>query len=473
MKGPYDIAVLGAGPAGTHAALAGDEKGLRVALLDEQPLAGGQVWRAKSAAILSAPSTPETRRGSDLRNRLSRSGITHQNTARVWHIAREGNLWHLHYLRNGCSDVVQAKALILAAGAREFVQPVEGWTTPGVIGLAGATALFKQDLTVPGNCTVVSGTGPLVFYVASEIRRLGGKVAAVVTPNTRHDWMGALPAMLGKPALLARGAIWMADLMLARVPIFWGHAVTRVAGQTQMEGVEIATLDADWAARNHIGEIKADSLCIGHGLIPQIEAAQMLGVGIRHEPALGGWVPQADEDGTTKVTSLYLCGDGSGIRGADAAAHHGRLCGLRVAADLGHVADIELRKASACLRRAARFGLAMTALSIPRPGLVGLSTQDTIICRCESLSKGDILAQIDSGAASTNAVKSGSRAGMGPCGGKYCQGAIAALIAQSKGRPAASIPPPTARSPLRPVPLGAAAGAFEYDDLPIPKPAPL
>jgi thioredoxin reductase len=473
MSAPYDIAVLGAGPAGAYAALAAAEQGLRVVLLDEQALAGGQVWRAKSAAILCAPETPETRRGADLRKRVETSGIDHLGAARVWHIAREADLWNLHSLRDGQSETVQAKSLILATGAREFVQPVEGWTTPGVIGLAGATALFKQELTVPGKRTVVSGTGPLVFYVASEIRRLGGVVATVVTPNTRRDWLGALPAMLGKPALLARGAVWMADLMLAGVPIHWGHAVTKVTGDAHMTGVEIATLDSDWAAQTPAGNIEADSLCMGHGLIPQIEAAQMLGVGVRHDPALGGWIPQAAQDGATDVPSLYVCGDGSGIRGADAATVHGRLCGLRAAADLGCDTQNAQRKAHAGLRRAVRFGLAMTALSIPRSGMVELSTQDTILCRCESLTKRDILEEIDSGAVSTNAVKSGSRAGMGPCGGKYCQGAIAALIAQSKGETAALIAPPTARSPLRPVPLGAAAGAFEYDDLPIPKPAPL
>jgi len=47
------------------------------------------------------------------------------------------------------------------------------------------------------------------------------------------------------------------------------------------------------------------------------------------------------------------------------------------------------------------------------------------------------------------------------------------LIAQQTDRAVADIKPATPRPPLRPVPLGQAAGSFEYDDLPIPKPAPL
>lgn len=466
MAGSFDIAVVGAGPAGGNAALTAAKSGLHVVMLDEQAAAGGQVWRSKSSSIVSAPMTPESLAGNALREALAESAVTHHHDTRVWDIRREGDQWHLQILQNAASSQITARSLILATGAREFVQPVPGWTTPGVIGLAGATALFKQSLTLPGKRTVVSGTGPLVFYVASEIRRLGGTVAAVVTPNTRADWARALPAMALQPKLVARGALWVADLTLARVPILWGHGVSHVTGHDRATGVATRNL-----ARGTDGpSIEADSVCLGHGLIPNIEAAQMLGVKVRHDPALGGWVPEAEPDGLTAVQGLYLCGDGCGIRGVTAAGLQGTLTGARVARDLGKPASAPAVRP---WQRAARFGQAMTALSLPRPNLEALSTDDTILCRCESLTRADITAEIDTGAASTNAVKSGRRAGMGPCGGKYCQSVIAALIAAQTGKTAKDISPPTPRPPLRPVPLGQAAGAFDYDDLPIPKPAPL
>lgn len=466
MSDHYDIAIVGAGPAGGNAALAAAQSGARVVMLDEQPAAGGQVWRGKSASILSAPTTPETTAGNALRTALSESAATHLTDTRVWDIRRDGQLWAIQILRNGASEQITCSALILATGAREYVQPIPGWTTPGVIGLAGATSLFKQTLSLPGKRTVVSGTGPLVFFVASEIRRLGGEVTAVVTPNTRADWARATPSMLGQPKLLARGAQWIADLMLARVPILWGHAVSEVAGEDHVTGVQTVILKTATSGP----EFAADSLCLGNGLIPQIEAAQMLGVAIHHDPSLGGWVPDAHPDGATDVEGLYLCGDGCGIRGAAAAGLQGSLAGARVARDLGFSAPaLSLRP----WHRAERFGRAMTALSIPRAAVEALTTQDTILCRCESLSRADIAAEISTGAKSTNAVKSGQRAGMGPCGGKYCQTVIAALIATQAGTSTSDVPPPTPRPPLRPVPLGQAAGDFDYDDLPIPKPAPL
>ncbi len=473
MTEHVDIAVIGAGPAGANAALAASRHGLSVTLLDEQSKPGGQVWRARSAAILDAPSTPESAAGGALRQRLQNSAVARLGDTRVWQIERTEDGWVLHLLRQGRVEQRRARALVIATGAREFVQPVPGWTTPGVLGLAGATALFKQDLTLPGQRTVVSGTGPLVFFVAAEIRRLGGEVAGVITPNGRGDWLRALPAMLSRPDLLLRGARWVADLMLAGVPIHWRHAVSTVAGDGRVAAVGFRPLDADWSPVGAERGIAADSLCLGNGLIPAVEAAELAGVALEHRPELGGWLPRRGADGETEVPGLFLCGDGAGIRGAAAAEIDGRLTGLRAAQHLGAETASERAALRPRYARAARFGMAMTALSMPRKGLAELTTPDTIVCRCESLTGGVIAAEIAAGAGSTNAVKSGLRAGMGACGGKFCQTAVARMIAAAEDRAEAEVPPPTARPPLRPVPVSALAGEFDYSDLPIPKPAPL
>ncbi|WP_120631507.1 NAD(P)/FAD-dependent oxidoreductase [Ruegeria sp. EL01] len=469
----YDIAIIGAGPAGANAALTASEQGCRVVVIDEQSKAGGQVWRVKSAAIAKAPDTPETVAGNALRDALSISHAVHMSDTQVWQIEREADDWAIYVLAAGRSRKIMSRALVLASGAREFVQPVPGWTTPGVVGLAGATALIKQDMTLPGQRTVVSGTGPLVFFVASEVRRHGGTVAAIVTPNHRTEWLRAMPFMAARPDLLWRGSIWIADLMLARVPIFWGYAVSEVSGGDTVTSVEVCKLGPYGAPIGRVSTIHADSVCLGNGLIPAIEAAQLAGVPLEHRPDLGGWVPRADSDGKTSIAGLFVCGDSAGIRGAAAAEIHGKLAGLSACAFVGKgpsVAPVGMQRRYA---RAARFGMAMTALSIPKPGSDGLTTPQTIMCRCESLTRDDITTEIAAGAQSSNAVKSGLRAGMGPCGGKFCQSAIARLIAKTEGRPETDVPPPTPRPPLRPVPTAALAGDFDYADLPIPKPAPL
>jgi len=474
MSADCDIAVLGAGPAGANAAIQAAAGGCSIVLLDEAVQPGGQVWRAKNGSILRAPVTSESTAGDALRRAVGRSGVTHRGSTRVWQIEQVDGLWHLYLLQGNKTDNITARALILATGAREFIQPLPGWTTPGVLGLAGATALFKDALTLPGKQTVVAGAGPLAFYVASEIRRLGGQIAAVITPNSRSDWLRALPAMSARPVLLVRGATWVADLVASGIPIHWRHAVTAVSGTLQVDAVHYQRVGPDWSPVDPVKTVGADSLCLGHGLIPDTQAAQLAGLELDYRTELGGWLPRVEPDGRTQVDNLYVCGDGAGILGAAAAAVQGRLAGLAAATGLGAQRPEKLhRRLLSQYARAARFGRAATALALPRPGLSSVATSDTIICRCESLTLADIRDEIKTGATSTNAVKAGLRAGMGPCGGRYCQTAVARLIEHTANLPEGSVAPPTPRPPLRPVPLSAVAGDFSYADLPISKPAPL
>ena len=468
-----DVAIIGAGPAGANAGMIAASNGCETIIIDEQAKPGGQIWRAKSEAIISAPNTPETIKGDILRASIAASNVTHIADARVWQIERELGKWALHLIINGRSEKIVAKVLILATGAREYVQPTPGWTLPGVIGLAGATALIKQDMVIPGKKTVVSGTGPLIFYVASEIRRLGGEIAAIVTPNSRVDWMCALPSMFSRTDLLWRGFVWVADLLLSGTPIFWRHLVTQIDGETNVQSVTVTKVSNDWSPQDKKRLIDADSVCIGYGLQAATEASQIAGIELKNQPELGGWVPEVGENGETGMGGLFVCGDGAGIRGAAAAEIHGKLVGISAAELVTSKANLTKAALLTSFRRASTFGMAMTALSTPRKGLQKLTTDDTIMCRCESLRRCDIEHEMEAGAATINAIKSGSRAGMGPCGGKYCQAAIAKLIAEKENLSEAEIAPPSPRPPLRPIPASALSGEFEYEDLPIPKPAPL
>jgi hypothetical protein len=247
----------------------------------------------------------------------------------------------------------------------------------------------------------------------------------------------------------------------------------QIDGETKVQSVKVSKVSNDWSPKGPTRLIEADSVCIGHGLQAASEASQLLGIDVKYQLELGGWVPEVQEDGITKINGLFICGDGAGIRGAAAAEIHGKLAGLSAAKFVRPEANFSNSALLTSYRRASRFGMAMTALSISRKGLQKLITQETIVCRCESLRRCDIENEIETGAATTNAVKSGLRAGMGPCGGKYCQSVIAKIIADRKNQSEEKIALPTPRPPLRPVPTSALLGEFEYTDLQIQKPAPL
>ena len=468
-----DIAVIGAGPAGCNAALLTAEYDFSVIMLDEQVSPGGQVWRAKSPAILSAPETPESVAGESIRNAISKSNVTHLGGVRVWHIERSEDAFVIHYENAGVSCSLSCRCLVIATGARETIQPIPGWTLPGVVGMAGATSIFKQDLIPIGSKMVVSGTGPLVFFVAAEQQRLGGEVAAIVTSNTLLDWIKALPAMLLRPGLLFRGLRWITAMYVNRIPIYWGHTVTRVEGESSVSRVEFKKISKDWTPQGQPRFIECDCVSLGSGLISAFESFQLAGISLEHNSDLGGWIPKQEQDGRTNVGGCFICGDGAGIRGSLAAETHGKLAGLSAVAFLGAKINHSIVKLRREYARAASFGEAMSKLSIPRPGLTKLTTAKTVVCRCEGITRAEIEDEMHLGAQSTISVKSGVRAGMGPCGGKFCQTAITDLIAKTKSCPVNQIAPPTARPPLRPISVNTLAGDFDYSDLPILKPSPL
>jgi bacterioferritin-associated ferredoxin len=294
-------------------------------------------------------------------------------------------------------------------------------------------------MIVPGKKTVVAGSGPLLFYVASEIERLGGHVEAVVSLNSRLDWIKAFPQMISQPKLLWQGFKWVFSFYNKTK---WQSAPVQFNGEDAVETVTIKNVDHNWSPVGAEQIIEADSVCYGQGLIP---------------------VPTIDEMGRTSVEGLYVCGDNAGILGALSAPIRGKNAAQALNQN-GVIYDIGA---------AERFGKAMTALSIPRKELLNLITQNTEVCRCEGISREEIEYEIITGAQSPNAIKSGTRCGMGTCGGRFCSEAQALINENITGQNREEIGLPTARPPLRPMPMNEITETLDYDDLPIPGVSPL
>lgn len=78
---------------------------------------------------------------------------------------------------------------------------------------------------------------------------------------------------------------------------------------------------------------------------------------------------------------------------------------------------------------------------------------NTIICRCERVTAGEIRALIRSGCRDMNQIKAVTRAGMGACGGKTCPSLIMRLF-KEEGIPAAEVIPLVQRPLFIEAPLG-------------------
>ena len=83
-----------------------------------------------------------------------------------------------------------------------------------------------------------------------------------------------------------------------------------------------------------------------------------------------------------------------------------------------------------------------------------LAKDDTLICRCEEVSRGRLAESIEEGNSGPGAFKQATRAGMGRCQGRYCAG----VIAEMRNRGAAPAERDdrqhfAPRAPFKPVPI--------------------
>ena len=471
----FDLVVIGGGPAGLMAAVAARHHGATVALLDENPAGGGQVYRAAPAAFAPDPvATAEQIAGDRLRTLLARSGAVTMFGHKVWSVSPG---FRVDAIGADGPVVLSAPKLIVATGTSERVVPFPGWTTPGVIGLAAATLLLKSQRMLPGRATVVAGCGPLLVAVAAGILKGGGHVVAVIDVAGPKDWLMRLPGLLSRPDLLARGARWLTAIRAAGVPLLSSHALSAVRERGDALEATVVRVEADGTPiAGTERTLMADCVAVGNGLTPGSDVSRVLRAQHRYDAAQGGWIAATDPWGRTSVAGLYVVGDGSGIAGVAAAEHHGELAALAALHDSGRLPVATFERTSVPARRrmdrARRFGSVMAGLMALRPAQVAAIPAETIVCRCEDVTRGEIDAAVDGGAREVNQVKAWTRCGMGPCQGRSCGDVVAELVARRVGgREAAGYF--TGRLPLRPVSLEAVTGEYVYADIPVPKAAPL
>src|ERR1700723_3854500 len=170
----FDVIVVGAGPAGIAAALAAADSGKSVGLIDDNPTAGGQIWRGSQSA-------PRKSASSIWFNRLRKSAVQIIGGARVFHAANG----ELAAESDDSAIQITYGKLIIATGEREFFLPFPGWTLPNVMGTGGLQALLKSGVAIAGKRVVIAGTGPLLLAVAAYARKCGAKVLGICEQTTR------------------------------------------------------------------------------------------------------------------------------------------------------------------------------------------------------------------------------------------------------------------------------------------------
>jgi thioredoxin reductase len=418
----YGLVVIGAGPSGIAAAIAGARDGTTVLLVDENPVSGALMGN-DVPLYFGGRMTAATQQSAQTGNRMleavfmsmpaleeaMEAGVEVLLGTSAWGAYRNGpGVASLPEKLVGLADsarswLVGFDRLVLATGARDLALAFPGWNQPGVMGAAALGMLLTRYDAFSGHRLVVLGSHDLALETALLAHDRGLEVVALIEVRGSPQ---------GSAELLDRvGA--------AGIPIHCGMAIASAQGG--IDGIQSATLTS--------GEVIAcDTICVAVGLVPAIELVDAMH-GARHLDALrGGYIPDGEE-------MISAVGDCAGL------------------ADTGfdHIAyRMEWTRA-----------------------LAQVCADDTIICQCEEVTRGDLLGVqppnyltrpeamsarslttlLADGPAHPDQVKRLTRAGMGICQGRRCRDQIAMLLALEAGQPFGTIPLASHRAPVRPIPL--------------------
>lgn len=89
-----------------------------------------------------------------------------------------------------------------------------------------------------------------------------------------------------------------------------------------------------------------------------------------------------------------------------------------------------------------------------------MDNNNTLLCRCEDLTRETILKCIEDGYQTIDEIKRVTRAGMGPCQGRTCRMLIAQELSNYYGVPMEEVLMTTFRPPVKPISMGALADAY-------------
>ncbi len=412
----FDIVIIGAGPAGIAAACAasqGSESGQskRIAIVDDNPAPGGQIWRKPILAHKLPPQAAkwlERFRWSRTRTLASTTIIAAPKIGAILAQDPHGPL-ELKYNR-----------LILATGARERFLPFPGWTSPRVFGAGGLQALVKSGLPIANKKLIIAGSGPLLPAVAANLKKHGAQILLVAEQASIEQLAPFAARVLAGPRKLLQTLALKSQLIGVNYRTScWPIRAAERAHQLQV------TLHSPAGPF----EMTCDYLACGFFLIPNLELPALLGCDLTNDAVT------VDKTQQTSITSIYAAGESTGVGGLEKSIIEGQIA--------GHIAADNLSAARHFFRartRTYRFAATLQNAFALRDELKNLPEDKTIICRCEDITLSELQRH-----KTAREAKLQTRCGMGPCQGRIC-GPACTFLFDWKDQ--------SIRPPIFPTPLG-------------------
>jgi thioredoxin reductase (NADPH) len=275
----YDLAVIGAGPAGLAACIYGVRNGLKLICL-EKGVAGGQA--AEAPLIENYPGFSQIE-GLKLMDRIKQHALR-------WVKIKEGE--EVKELKKDTKGRIRVTTETGGYTTRSVL--ICTGTTPRKLDAQGETTFFGKGVSYCATCdgfffrgkkVLVVGGGNSAAMNAVYLSRLGCRVRLV------HR-RGELRAEQALQKLIFENPI----------DVIWSSEVTAIKGNEQVKSVIIKELKT-----NKLEELRVDGVFVSIGDRPNTELVRTIGISL----SKGGYI-LVDKEQRTNVRGFYAAGDVTG-----------------------------------------------------------------------------------------------------------------------------------------------------------------
>ena len=447
MSVSFDIAIIGAGPAGMRAAITASKEGASVVVLDDKPRGGGLIYKNVTQSPLPDPSKMgvEYLQGKALVNEFEQCEAEKIFEASVWHVGDDGMV---HFTRQQQTHSLSAKEIIVCSGAMERPFPVPGWELAGVMSAGSAQVMLKSEAVACDDAVFV-GTGPLLYLVVAQYLRLGVKVKALVDTTPMSAYIKSVPQAPGavsQTPMLIKGMGMLASIYRAGVPVYRSCSDIRIEGESAVASIS-------FKSGNKQHQLGTDHVFLHQGVIPNLNITRALGVKHEWNTEQLCWAPKTDEWGQSSEFHISVAGDCGLVVGADGSESMGQITALNLLTKLGYLSEQERDKRSqkAKHKRKQLISFRRFIDKLYRAPDADRMPEDpeTVVCRCEEKKLGQLKAGFEQGAKGPNELKVLTRCGMGPCQGRQCGHTISELLAKWQKKPMEEVSYFKLRSPMK------------------------
>ena len=423
-----DLLVVGAGPAGLAAAAAAARTGARVVLADERPDLGGSLpgtgdlpgWADEMGALLeAAPEVRVLRRTTvfghyDDNHLLAVERRTHHLGAQAPARVSRERVWR-----------IRARHVVLATGAHERSLAFADNDRPGVMLAASARTYVNHFAVLPGRRAVVFTTNDSAYAAALDLAGAGADAVAIVD-------------------IRSEPGEWAHRAREAGIEVLRGHAVTGTEGGTRLTTVTVAPY-----ASGHSGhsarprEFAADLLLVSGGWNPVTHLYSQAGGRLRHDAALGSFVP----DGCRQA--VEVAGSANGVLDLAGVLAQGAAAGTRAIEAEGYPADPPLLPQVAVEPHTPPLHVFLVPSAEGAPRFVDLQRDVTVA---------DLTRATGAGLRSLEHTKRYTTAGTANDQGKTSGVLAGGIVAELLGVDISALGTTTFRPPFTPVSFAALAG---------------